>query len=86
MVKSVYKLCPVALYSVVISHCSILLHDALHDCLSSNSCLENGEREGILSATAQAVKTLRLYFLGSMVTLQQANSSVHYLTSGYIIY
>ena len=27
------------------SHCSILSHDALHDCLSSNSSLENGERE-----------------------------------------
>ena len=27
------------------SHCSILSHDALHDCLSSNNSLENGERE-----------------------------------------
>ena len=29
---------------MVQSHCSILSHDALHDCLSSNSSLENGER------------------------------------------
>ena len=37
--------CPAALYSAVQSHCSILSYDALHGCLSSNSCLENGERE-----------------------------------------
>ena len=43
--KHVYKLCPAALYSVVQSHCSILSHDALQHCLSSNSSLENGERE-----------------------------------------
>ena len=45
LVKCVYKLCPTALYSVVQPHCSILSNDALHDCLSSNSSLENGERE-----------------------------------------
>ena len=37
-----YKLCPTALYSVVQSCCSILSHDTLHHCLSSNSNLELG--------------------------------------------
>ena len=45
LVKCVYKLCPTVLYSAVQSHCSILSHDALHDYLSSNSSLENGERK-----------------------------------------
>ena len=44
LVKCVYNLHPATLHSVVQSHCSILSHDALHDCLSSNSSLENGER------------------------------------------
>ena len=45
LVNCVYKLCTAALYSVVQSHCSILSHDALRHCLSSNRSLENGERE-----------------------------------------
>ena len=45
LVNCVYKLCPTALYSAVQSRCSILSHDALHHCLSSNSSLENGKRE-----------------------------------------
>ena len=45
LVNCVYKPCPAALYSAVQSHCSILSHDALHHCLSSNSSLENGEGE-----------------------------------------
>ena len=44
-VNCIYKLCPTALYSVVQSHCSILSHDTLHHSLSSNSSLENSERE-----------------------------------------
>ena len=60
LVKFVYKLCPTALYSVVQSHCSILSNDALHDCLSSNSSLQKGERARvrviIFSATAEAVQ------------------------------
>ena len=44
--------------SAVQSYCSILSHDALHYCLSSNSSLENSERElGHLSATAGSIKT-----------------------------
>ena len=55
----VYKPCPAALYIVVQSCCSILSHDTLHHRLSSNSSLENGERElGHLSDTAGVVKTL----------------------------
>ena len=42
---------------MVQSHCSILSNDALHDCLSSNSSLENGERElGFFFATPEAVQ------------------------------
>ena len=36
LVNCVYKPCPTALYSAVQSHCSILSHDALCHCLSSN--------------------------------------------------
>ena len=58
-------------WTVVQSHCSILSHNALHHCLSTNSSLENGKRElGHLSATTGAVKTLWLYFSGSVLTLQ----------------
>ena len=38
---TVYKLCLTSLQS----RCSILSHDTLHHCLSSNSSLQNGERE-----------------------------------------
>ena len=69
LVNCLYKPCPAALYSVIQSHCSVLSHDALHDFLSSNNSLENGEGElGHLSTTAEAVKALRLYFSGSMPT------------------
>ena len=45
LVNCVHTLCPAALYSAVQSYCNILSHDALHHCLSSNSSLEDGERE-----------------------------------------
>ena len=45
LVNCVYKPCPSALYSAPQSRCSILSHDALHHCFSSNSSLENSERE-----------------------------------------
>ena len=45
LVNCVYKPCPAALYSAVQPCCSILSHDTLHHCLSSNSSLENSERE-----------------------------------------
>ena len=45
LVNCVHKPCPSALYSVPQSRCSILSHDALHHCFSSNSSLESSERE-----------------------------------------
>ena len=60
LVNCVYKPCPTALYSAVQSCCSILSHDTLHHCLSSNSSLENSEREqGHLSHYYSNRKTLR---------------------------
>ena len=50
LVNCVYKPCRTALYSAVQSRCSNSSHDTLHHCLSSNSSLENSERElGYLS-------------------------------------
>ena len=43
LVDCVCKPCSAAVYSAVQSHCSILSHDALCHCLSSNSGLENDE-------------------------------------------
>ena len=57
----------------------------LHDCLSSNNSLWKWWELGILSTATEAVKTFQLYFLGSVLTLKQVNSRVHYLISGYII-
>ena len=45
LVDCVCKPCSAAVYSAVQSHCSILSHDTLCHCLSSNSGLENGERK-----------------------------------------
>ena len=45
LVNCVYKLCSTILYSVVQSRCSILSHDTLHHCLSSNASFQNGDRE-----------------------------------------
>ena len=45
LVNCIYKPCLATLYSEVQSRCSILSHDALHHCLSSNSSLENSKRE-----------------------------------------
>ena len=81
---TVYKLCPASAACT-----SILSHDALHDCLSSNSSLENGERElGHLFRYSRSCKnttTIYIYFSGNMLTPQQVNSRVHYLISGYVI-
>ena len=53
LVNSVYKPCPGALYSAPQLRCSILSHDALHHCFSSNRMsLENSEREPGHSRTA----------------------------------
>ena len=56
-------------------------HDALHHYLSSNSSLENGERElGHLSATAGAVKALTI-LLRERTYSATGNSRVQYLNS-----
>ena len=86
LMNCVYKPCLAALYSVVQSCCSILSHDTLHHCLSSNSSLENSEREqGHLSHYYSNRKnTLRIVFRERAYSAT-GNSRVHYLKSGYII-
>ena len=81
LVKCVYKLCPAALYSAVQSH------DVLPDCSSSNSSLENGERElRHLFRYCKSYKNTLTILLGKRVlTPQQVNSRVHYFISGYVI-
>ena len=82
----VYKPCPAALNSAVQSDCSILSHDALRHCLSSNSCLENGERElGHLFRYCRSCKNTSTLLLGERAYSATGNSRVHYLKSGYVI-
>ena len=84
--NSVYKPCPAALYSAVQSDCSILSHDALRHCLSSNSCLENGERElGHLFRYCRSCKNTLTLLLGGRAYSATGNSRVQYLKSGYVI-
>ena len=83
LVNCVYKPCPGALYSVSQSHCSILSHDALHHCFSSNSSLENSEREpGHLSHYYRNCKNIVFRERAYPAT---GKSRVHYLKSGYVI-
>ena len=79
LVNCVYKPCPAALYSAVQLHCSVLSHDALRHCLSSNSSLENGERE--LGHLFRYCRSCKIFFSGSALTLQQ----VIQVKSGYAI-
>ena len=82
----VYKPCPAALYSAVQSHCSILSHDALRHYLSSNSSLENGERElGHLFRYCRSCKNTSTILLGERAYSATGNSRVYYLKSGYVI-
>ena len=68
------------------SDCSILPHDALHHCLSSNSCLENGEHElGHLFRYCRSCKSTSTLLLGERAYSATGNSKVHYLKSGYVI-
>ena len=80
LVNCIYKPCPAALYSAVQSCCSILSHDTLHHCLSSNSSLENSEREqGHLSRYYSNRKNT------SRIVFRERAYSVHYLKSGNVI-
>ena len=84
--NSVYKPCPAALYSAVQSDCSILSHDALRHCLSSNSSLKNGERElGHLFRYYRSCKNTSTLLPGERAYFATGNSRVHYLKSGYVI-
>ena len=82
----VYKPCPGALYSAPQSCCSILSHDALHHCLSSNSSLENSEGElGHLSRYYRNCKNTSRIVFRERIYPATGISRVHYLKSGYII-
>ena len=80
LVSCVYKPCPAAQYSAVQSHCSILSHDTLRHCLSSNSRLENGERElGHLFCYCRSCKNTSTILLREHAYSATGNSRVHYL-------
>ena len=65
LVNCVYKPCSTILYSAVQSRCSILSHDTLHHCLSSNTSLENDNRElGYLFRYCRNCKNTSTIFLG----------------------
>ena len=82
-VNCVYKPCPAALYSAVQSRCSILSHDTLHHCLSSNSSLENSEREqGHLSRYYSNRKNTENSFQGACLLCNRYFKSAK---SGYVI-
>ena len=86
LVNCVHKSCPTALYSVVQSHCSILSHDTLHHHLSSNSCLENDNRElGHLFRYCRNCKNTSTILREERGYSATGNSRVHYLKSGYVI-
>ena len=86
LVNYVYKPCPAALYSAVQSSCGILSHDTLHHCLSSNSSLENSEREqGHLSRYYSNRKNTSRIVFRERAYSATGNSRVHYLKSGYVI-
>ena len=86
LANCVYKPCPAALYSAVQSCCSILSHDTLQHCLSSNSSLENSEREqGHLSRYYSNRKNTSRIVFRKHAYSATGNSRVHYLKSGYVI-
>ena len=86
LVNSVYKPCPGALHSTPQSRCSILSHDALHHCFSSNSSLENSEREpGHLSCYYRDCKNTWRIVFRERAYPATGNSRVHYLKYRYVI-
>ena len=86
LVNCIYKPCPAALYSAVQLCCSILSHDTLHHCLSSNNSLENSEREqGHLSRYYSNRKNTSRIVFRERAYSATGNSRVHYLKSGYVI-
>ena len=86
LVNCVYKPCPGALYSAPQSRCSILSHDTLHHCFSSDNSLENSERElGHLSRYYRNCKSTSRIVFRERTYPATGNSRVHYLKSGYVI-
>ena len=84
--NSVCKPCHGALYSASQSRCSILSHDALHHCFSSNRSLENSEREpGHLSRYYRNCKNTSRIVFRKHAYPATGNSRVHYLKSSYVI-
>ena len=80
LVSCVYKPCPATQYSAVQSHCSIFSHDTLHHCMSSNSRLENGERElGHLFCYCRNCKNTLTILLRERAYSATGNARVHYL-------
>ena len=71
---------------MVQSCCSILSHDALHHCLSSNSSLENSKiKLGQLFCYCRNHKNTSTILLRYCAYSATGNSRVHYLKSGYVI-
>ena len=86
LVNSIYKPCHGALYCASQSRCSILSHDALHHCFSSNSSLENSERDPKhLSRYYRNCKNTSRIVFRERAYRATGNSRVHYLKSSYII-
>ena len=86
LVNCVYNPCLAALYSAVQSHCSILSHDTLCHCLSSNSSLKNGKRvQGHLFRYCRSWKNTSTIVLGVRAYSTTGNSRGHYLKSSYVI-
>ena len=86
LVNCVYKLCSTILYSVVQSRCSILSHDTLHHCLSSNASFQNGDRElEYLFRYCRNCKNISTILLRQRAYSTTGNSRVDYLKSGYVI-
>ena len=83
----VYKPCPTIPYSVVQSCYSILSHDTLHHCLSSNNGLENGNRElGHFFRYYRTCKHTWTILLGGGRTLQLLFlECIIFFKSGYVI-
>ena len=71
---------------MVQSCCSILSHDALYHCLSSNSSLENSKiKLGQLFCYCRNHKNTSTILLRYCAYSATGNSRVHYLKSGYVI-
>ena len=86
LVNSIYKPCPTGMHSAPQSRCSILSHEALHHCFSSNSNLENSKREpGHLCRYYRSRKNTSRIVFRERAYPATGNSRVHYLKLGYVI-